>query len=233
MTIRYSRCALPVSVLMLAGGLYGCDPGNDVANQADQASAPSRDTTEMPARADADTGERDTTVAGTVPDGENMLFAEATISPTEGNDVRGTVNFRAETDAIRIVGQLTGLEEGKHGLHVHEKGDCSAPDASTAGGHFAPDADPHGAPSAEVGQHHVGDLGNVEVDEEGTATFDVSDPEMSLSGENSVVGRALIVHAGADDFESQPSGDAGDRVGCGVIRETTDAGATRQSGGQS
>lgn len=145
--------------------------------------------------------------------------AEARIEPTEGNQANGVVRFSTENGMVTIAGTINGLEPGEHGLHVHENGDCSAPDASSAGGHFNPHDDPHGSPRDDPDSHHVGDLGNVTADADGEAEVSVDDPEMQLKGPESVIDKALIVHGGRDDFESQPSGDSGPRVGCGVIRE--------------
>jgi Cu-Zn family superoxide dismutase len=109
-------------------------------------------------------------------------------------------------------------------VHIHENGDCSSADASSAGAHWSPDDDPHGAPSAPTGQRHAGDLGNLSVGADGNGTITRDIPELTLVGTYGVVGHAVIVHAGADDFTSQPGGDAGDRVACGVIEWGTDSG---------
>ncbi|MEX2124077.1 MAG: superoxide dismutase family protein [Woeseia sp.] len=109
---------------------------------------------------------------------------------------------------------------GAHGLHIHAMGDCSAPDASSAGDHFNPHDDPHGSPRDLDDAHHVGDLGNITTNEAGEAEVSIEDTEMKLSGAESVIGKALIVHSGQDDFETQPSGDSGSPVGCGEIEET-------------
>lgn len=146
--------------------------------------------------------------------------AEARIEPTEGFAASGIVRFSAADGMVTIAGTVNGLEPGPHGLHVHENGDCSAPDASSAGGHFDPHGDPHGSPRDDADSHHVGDLGNVIADADGEAEVGLDDPEMQLTGPESVIGRALIVHAGQDDFQTQPAGDSGARAGCGVIRET-------------
>ncbi|WP_405226399.1 superoxide dismutase family protein [Lentisalinibacter sediminis] len=152
--------------------------------------------------------------------GEPLLVARAELEPTEGNEARGTMTFSRAAGAVVIDGELMGLPQGLHGLHIHEKGDCSAPDATSAGGHFAPDGDPHGSPDSPPTQHHVGDLGNIEANEQGYALVNVVDAEMTLDdGPKSVLGRAVIVHAGADDFETQPTGAAGARLACGVITE--------------
>jgi Cu-Zn family superoxide dismutase len=144
-----------------------------------------------------------------------MLEATAHLKPTQGNDVKGTVTFTQVGQGVRLVANITGLKEGAHGFHVHEKGDCSAPDASSAGGHFNPTGMPHGGP--ESAQHHMGDLGNIMADASGKAHLDRVFSFLSLSGPSSIVGRGLIVHGGKDDLTSQPSGDAGARVACGVI----------------
>lgn len=151
---------------------------------------------------------------------EGPATAEARIEPTEGNEARGIVRFGATDGTVTIAGTIRGLEPGPHGLHVHENGDCSAPDASSAGGHFDPHGDPHGSPRDDEDSHHVGDLGNITAAADGEAEVGLEDTEMRLTGPESVIGRALVVHAGRDDFETQPAGDSGARAGCGVIRET-------------
>jgi Cu-Zn family superoxide dismutase len=104
--------------------------------------------------------------------------------------------------------------DGKHGFHVHEFGDCSMADGVCAGGHFNPTGSPHGSPDAA--KRHVGDFGNLTADESGKATYKRVDKLITFSGPNSIIGRSIIVHAAPDDF-SQPSGNAGARIGCGVI----------------
>ena len=151
------------------------------------------------------------------PFGAAVTDAIAVVTPTQGQEVRGTVRFHRTGDGVHVSGELTGLTPNvKHGFHVHEFGDCSAPDGASAGGHFAPEGHPHGAP--DPGQHHAGDLGNVEADSAGRAKVDVTVPGLTLAtGDRALVGRALIVHAQPDDLTSQPTGNAGARVGCGVI----------------
>lgn len=166
---------------------------------------------------DPTTGLDTTTTPMSMDGGRAAADAVATLSPTEGNDVRGRVTFADTPDGVRVVAEISGLTEGLHGFHVHETGDCSAPDATSAGGHFNPDAHPHGAPDAPATERHDGDLGNLEAGADGTARYERVDPNVALSGPTSVIGKAVIVHAGQDDFTSQPSGDAGGRVACGVI----------------
>lgn len=140
--------------------------------------------------------------------------AKVTLKPTKGNKVTGTVTFAVVSDGVKIVADIDGLTPGKHGLHVHEFGDCSAPDGSSAGGHFNPTKNDHGAP--DTADRHVGDLGNITADENGHAHFERVDKVIALKGENNVIGRSMIVHEKADDF-SQPVGNAGGRLACGVI----------------
>lgn len=147
----------------------------------------------------------------------NMARATATLEPTQGNDASGEVTFTEAQEGVRVEGRITNLSEGRHGFHIHENGDCSAPDASSAGGHFNPTNAEHGAPSDPQGQHHIGDMGNIVANASGTATVDTTFEYLTLNGQNSIVGRAVIVHQGADDLTSQPSGDAGQRLACGVI----------------
>ena len=112
---------------------------------------------------------------------------------------------------------LEGIEPGDHGAHVHEKGDCSAADGASAGGHFNPQTKDHGLPGAE--KRHLGDLGNITIGKDGKGTLDITAPGANLKASDpaSFVGRSIIVHAKKDDG-GQPTGNAGDRVGCGVIK---------------
>ena len=143
--------------------------------------------------------------------------AKATVklAPTANQTARGEVTFTAESGGVRVVGTFSGLVFGEHGFHVHEKGDCSAPDGASAGGHFNPGAKPHAA--REAAARHAGDLGNIKADPYGLARVDFVDSTLSLSGPDSIVGRAVIIHEKADDFTTQPTGNAGGRQACGVI----------------
>lgn len=146
---------------------------------------------------------------------EGPSSAIARLAPTKGSKVAGTVRFVREGGGIRVTANVSGLSPGEHGFHIHEKGDCSAPDASSAGGHFNPTNEPHGGRNAA--QRHVGDFGNITAGPDGRANVEFVDTKIALSGRNSIIGRAVIVHAGRDDLQSQPSGDAGARLACGVI----------------
>ena len=135
--------------------------------------------------------------------------------PTQGNNVTGTITFTKTDDGIKVVADLQGLSKGKHGFHIHEFGDCSFPDGTSAGGHFNPDKKSHGGPG-EMSSHE-GDLGNVEADASGKAHYEYTDKMISFDGSHSIIGRAVIVHKMEDDLKSQPVGNAGARVACGVI----------------
>ena len=144
------------------------------------------------------------------------LKAIAVLHPTAGNKVSGTVTFTEVADGVQVQAEITGLAPGNHGFHVHEFGDCSAADGSSAGGHFNPTNQPHAGPDAL--ERHVGDMGNVEADASGKAKLDYVDHQISLTNDQqSVIGRSVVVHAKADDLKSQPAGDSGARISCGVI----------------
>jgi Cu-Zn family superoxide dismutase len=145
----------------------------------------------------------------------DLLSAVCILYPTEGNETTGIVKFTQTSEGIKIVADVKGLTPGKHGFHIHQFGDCSLLDGKSAGGHFNPDDKKHGAPDGS--ERHVGDLGNLVADEEGNAHFEWTDSYISFTGMNSVLGRAIIVHAGEDDLTSQPTGNAGARLACGVI----------------
>jgi Cu-Zn family superoxide dismutase len=141
--------------------------------------------------------------------------AVAVIHPTKGNNVFGSVTFSEESQGLRVKAVLKGLTPGLHGFHIHELGDCSCPDATCTKDHFNPTHQQHGAP--ESSERHVGDMGNITADKEGNAHYEYVDHYMKLNGPFSIVGRGVIVHAEPDDLVSQPTGNAGSRIGCGVI----------------
>ncbi|MDQ6620200.1 MAG: superoxide dismutase family protein [Pseudomonadota bacterium] len=143
--------------------------------------------------------------------------AVADLAPTKGNTARGTVTFRPDGDRFVIVADLSGLAPGGHGFHVHEKGDCSADDGMSAGGHFNPTGKPHGNPGSP--DHHAGDMPMLMADASGNAHMEASIKASSVAtGVTDLVGKAVIVHKDADDFATQPTGNSGARIACGVIR---------------
>jgi Cu-Zn family superoxide dismutase len=141
--------------------------------------------------------------------------AIAVLVPSATSKVTGTVRFTQEAKGVRVQAEVKGLTPGAHGFHVHEKGDLSKPDFTSAGGHFNPTGHPHAARDAQ--QRHIGDLGNLEADANGSARVDFVDAQLQLAGPHSIIGRAVIVQEKADDLKSQPTGDAGGRVAGGVI----------------
>ncbi len=141
--------------------------------------------------------------------------AIAVLHPTEGNQVEGTVLFTQTVNGIKITTDINGLPPGKHGFHIHQWGDCSAADGTSAGGHYNPFDKNHGAPDDRM--RHVGDLGNIVVESDGKSQSESVDKVISLKGFNKIIGHAVIVHAGEDDLTSQPTGNAGARLACGVI----------------
>lgn len=143
--------------------------------------------------------------------------ATAELAPASKSKVKGTASFVETDGGVEVTINVEGLKAGDHGWHVHEKGDCSAPDAKSAGEHYNPENKKHGAPDAA--EHHAGDFGNLTAGKDGKATKTFTMQNVSLGdGANSLVGRALIVHDKKDDLKTQPSGNAGARVACGVIQ---------------
>jgi Cu-Zn family superoxide dismutase len=141
------------------------------------------------------------------------------LASASGSLVSGKLALRPMGDGVHFTGEIGGLTpNSSHAIHVHEKGDCSAADASSAGGHFNPVGQPHG--QVDHGPHHAGDMNNIVADAEGVAKVDVHASGVTLGGGamNDVSGRAVIVHASADDYRSQPAGNAGARLACGVIK---------------
>jgi Cu-Zn family superoxide dismutase len=142
-----------------------------------------------------------------------VTYAVATVHGLGDHKVSGKVTFKQTDDGVDIVAELSGLQPGEHGFHVHEFGDCSMDDGKCAGAHFNPEKADHGGPDSK--NRHVGDLGNIKADGQGHATYNRTDKMISLNGAHSIIGRAVIVHAKEDDFKTVTS--AGDRIGCGVI----------------
>jgi len=149
-------------------------------------------------------------------DSKKVTYAVAMVHGLGDHKVNGKVTFTETSDGVEIVAELTGLQPGEHGFHVHEFGDCSMADGKCAGGHFNPTNQPHAGP--DDAKRHVGDLGNIKADGQGNASYKRTDKVISLNGKNSIIGRSVIVHAKPDDFKTQqPPGNAGDRIGCGTI----------------
>ena len=144
--------------------------------------------------------------------------AVATLEPTKGNTAGGKVTFTQKGNKVVVFASVTGLAPGPHGFHVHENGDCSSADGMSAGGHFNPFGKPHGNPADA--DHHAGDMPMLVADATGAATLTAElDPMTVGGGPSDIIGRAVIVHKDSDDFKTQPTGNSGARVACGVIRK--------------
>jgi superoxide dismutase, Cu-Zn family len=151
------------------------------------------------------------------PSASTAAKAVAHLAGASGSLVSGTLAFVPMGSGVHVNGEIGGLAPGSsHGFHIHETGDCSAADASSAGGHFNPTASAHGR--AGTPAHHAGDIDNIVADAGGVAHVDAHLSGVSLGGAgNDIVGRAVVVHAAPDDYQSQPSGNSGARIACGVI----------------
>jgi Cu-Zn family superoxide dismutase len=191
--------ALSVAAALLAG-----------CGKRDEPATPAADTADTPA----------TTVTPSPADAPAPAASAAVqLAPTQGHNATGTLNIQTEGEALHISGRLSGLPpNGEFGFHIHEKGDCSAPDASSAGGHFNPSNAPHGNPQGET--HHAGDMLNAKSDADGVAQVDAVTSGVSLTAgqPNDARGKAIVLHEKADDYATQPSGNSGARIACGVIQ---------------
>ncbi len=144
--------------------------------------------------------------------------ASVQLAPTQGNTASGTLSVSSEGGAVRLTGTLQGLKpDAEFGFHIHEKGDCSAPDASSAGDHFNPSNAQHGNPQGDA--HHAGDMLNAKSDAQGNAQIEAQADGVTLrtGGPNDVLGKAVVLHEKPDDYATQPSGNSGNRIACGVI----------------
>lgn len=144
-----------------------------------------------------------------------------TMEPTSGSNLSGNITFTESNGEVTMKATIRGLQNGQdHAIHIHEKGDCSAEDGSSAGGHWNPTNERHGKWGDAEG-YHAGDIGNLEADENGVAELEFSTDQWCIGCNDmtkDIVGKAIIVHEDPDDFETQPTGNAGGRIGCGVIK---------------
>ncbi len=197
--LREARLA-GFGVLLVLAACNRPDAGSDPTEEEDEAAS-----TAKPVSRGEETG-RDSTHAIATLDGKSgsTLTGEATFMEADGGDVSFTLRVR-------------NAPAGEHAVHIHENGDCSAPDASSAGGHWNPRSERHGKRGEDA--FHAGDIANLEVGADGIGSLSMTVADWSLeeSGGATVLGKALVVHSGADDFRSQPDGAAGKRIGCGVI----------------
>jgi superoxide dismutase, Cu-Zn family len=163
-----------------------------------------------------------TAAVTTAPDIDAGLAAKASahLEPKSGNTtLSGHAEFVDTTNGVKLVLHVTGAPVGEHGAHIHEKGDCSDPEAKNAGGHWNPAGHKHGAPPPEAA--HLGDLGNLTVGADGTGHLELSSNAWKI-GDGSpedLIGKAVVIHGGPDDLVSDPAGNSGPRIGCGVIQK--------------
>ncbi len=200
LTKAVASAALAVAAIACAGSERGGTAGGEAAATTGAAApepAPVRD-------------------AATPKSPDAPKSAVVTLQPLGSSAVSGTVTFTAADAGLEVRADVKGLTPGKHGFHVHEFGDCSAPDGSSAGPHFNPTGHPHGAPGA--GASHMGDFGNLDADAQGNATLNFTIPGATLDqSKTGLIGRSVLVHQDPDDLSSQPAGNSGARIACGVI----------------
>ena len=161
-------------------------------------------------------------VACAAPPAAPERSASATLEGRSGSAVTGVVTFSSRGDKLFVDARVSGLTPGEHGFHVHEVGDCSAADATSAKGHFNPAGKSHGHHGGA--ERHAGDMPNLRADASGSASYAGELSMLSLGGDaNGIVGRSVVIHADPDDYKSQPAGNSGKRVACGVIRASAPA----------
>ena len=164
----------------------------------------------------SDTGKGGRTQTGQ--SGDSMSTSEmkltCILSGTKDSNVKGTLTFTQDGKKVKVKGTIDGLTPGLHGIHIHENGDCSSPDFTSAGNHFNPNKGQHG--DMNKMESHMGDMGNIKADKNGHADINDVTEYMDL---NQILGRGVIVHANEDDLKTQPSGNSGPRIACGKIEK--------------
>lgn len=218
------RRVLPL--LMIVSGLAaGCadadEAGRDPSVEASDSDALDADELEARRRGGPSHGGKPGSAldAGVSRDaGRPVFFAAAKLAPKSGNTtLRGEAFFTKQRRGAQLTLYVEGAPPGKHGAHLHAVGDCSAPDATSAGGHWNPENAQHGAPGPSS---HLGDLGSITIGQSGRGLLLIDNDKWTLGGgaPTDLIGKAVVIHADADDFTTQPTGNAGGRIGCGVIQ---------------
>ncbi|SZD72610.1 Superoxide dismutase [Cu-Zn] precursor [Candidatus Ornithobacterium hominis] len=189
------KLVLGISLASMIFAVQSCEKKNETQNTDSEIVAPSEDS-------------------------EMGVVSEVIVplSSKSGSSVAGSATFTQSGNEVTLKVDVTGLKGSEHAIHIHENGDCSADDGSSAGGHWNPTGDDHG--KWGEGDFHYGDIGNLVADAEGKSTLVFTTDKWTLeeNAENGLRGKSVIIHAKADDFTSQPSGAAGDRIACGVIK---------------
>lgn len=236
MTTRINALLLSSISLAAVGLLPACSPGTDNEGRPRDVSSPPRSSqpSQQPATPTTPSPTippNDASPPNAAPPGgpagapigvlprttDKQVIARAELLPTQGNTAMGTITFTRDGDTTTVQVALTGLTPGPHGIHIHENGDCSAPDASSAGEHFNPEGRPHGGLDTLPTERHPGDLGNVTAKDTGEVDEMITSNTLAPNGEFAMAGKAIVVHERMDDESSQPSGDSGDPAACGVI----------------
>lgn len=178
----------------------------------------------------AEAGPPATPVEAPTPSGAPPVqSAQVTLVATQGNTASGLLMLTPAADGVQLRGMVQGLSADKEfGFHVHEKGDCSAPDASSAGNHFNPSNESHGDPQGTM--HHLGDMPNLKADVKGAAAVEltISGASLGTGQSGDLIGKGVIVHAMPDDYKTQPSGNSGSRIACGVVVASDGSASTTQ-----
>lgn len=205
---KYLFCAALTAAL-----LTGCGGNQPQTGHGDKSQAGHGDTPKIDSGKTAIVVRNDSAHGG-------VKTATAIIASKSGSKVSGKATFTEEGGKVKLVLELEGVPSGKHAVHLHEKGDCSGDSATAAGAHWNPAAKPHG--KLGDGDAHAGDIGNAEVGADGKARLEFSTDRWTIGGNDStknILNHALIIHAKEDDYKSQPAGNAGARIGCGVVSE--------------
>jgi superoxide dismutase, Cu-Zn family len=204
-----------VSILSLALCI-GCGGSQPPAEEAPQPAA--EPPAEPPAEAaPAETASAEPEKAPEAAPAAAPATVEVTFQAKSGSKLAGKATLTETPEGVKVALALEGVKPGDHGAHVHEKGDCSAPDAASAGGHFNPGTHPHALPANSP--RHLGDLGNITIGKDGKGTLEIVAPAANLKANdpNSFLGKSIIVHEKKDDG-GQPTGNAGGRIGCAEIK---------------
>lgn len=209
-----------LAVFVLAGTLAAC--GDNSGSQQTNKAAEQENTAAGPGNAPEELGTTGNAATNMDQDSEQAMGGEAqkqavaVLQPTQGNDVKGTVRFTQQAQGVKVTAHVTGLTPGKHGYHVHVNGDCSSPDGKSAGTHFNFEGSSQNPP-ADI-DRITGNLGNLDADQGGEANASSIVEKATLTGEKSIIGRSVIVHAKPNDPSQPPIGAAGARQACGVIK---------------
>jgi Cu-Zn family superoxide dismutase len=211
--MRYLKVTLTITATLALSGLSACKQEKNEVVETPPAATEAAATTPAPPIS-----------TNPAPPGAGQT-ADVTLQ-SQDSKVSGTVHFTSEAAGVHVVADVKGVKPGQHGFHLHEKGDCSSPDYKSAGGHFNPANAAHACDPTNP--RHAGDFGNITVGADGTGHLDITTTALSFDGANSVTGKAVILHSGVDDCKTQPTGNAGDRLACGVV--SGGGGATGSTG---